>query len=175
MIQWSVCVRERERERKREQQWGWFLFRFPLRVWERESERAFPVPFSEKSSALMSSRWILQKRRWKFEVGKAASHAAVPDVWSAPGQESKRGGKSDVVSAAFRQGQSLWSAGINPTGIQRPSGTQAEDPALTQQSSWNNTLQAFHNVWLTIADVTNRHLLKEYSQLCVRVHHSWMG
>lgn len=166
MIQWNACVREGEREkerwREREQRWGCFLFRFPLRVWERESERAFPVPFSEKSSALMSSRWILQERRWKFEVGKAASHAAVPDVWSASGRESKRGGKSDVMCAAFRQGQSLWSAGINPTGSQRPSGNQAEDPTLTQQPGWNNTLQAFHNVRHTIADVTNsRHLWVE--------------
>lgn len=137
-------------------------------MWERESERAFPVPFSEKSSALMSSRWIVQRRWWKFEVGKAGSHAALPAVWSASGRESKRGGKSDVMSAVSRQGQSLWSAGINPTGIQRPSGIQAEDTTLTQQPSWNNTLQAFHNVWHTIAGVTKtRHLCVEGVQAAV--------
>lgn len=116
-------------ERKGTQLWGCSLFRFPLRVWEQEFERAFLVLFSEKSSGLMSSRWISQKRRWKLQVGKPASKAAILEVLSALGLKIWTKGRCVHMSADSKRGESLWSTATDPTAFKDP---QAENFSLMQ-------------------------------------------
>lgn len=76
---------------------GVFLFGFPWRVSERESEKSFLVFFSEKSSALMSSRWGLGgngKLHFLQECRRSEDAA-------------HRGGKIDVCVVSGQRGNLL--------------------------------------------------------------------
>lgn len=135
------CVCERKR-------WQCFLFRFPLGVWEWESERTFPVPFSEKSSALMSSRWIMQKGRWKLEAGKWGFYL----MFGLPPDENiRREGRVMLCEQSLGRGNPSDPQVLTLYHPKASRGIQAKDPTLTQQHTVSGN---------TIAG-RNRHLLGE--------------
>lgn len=122
MIKLNVSKRGRVQLR------GCSLFSFPSRVWEQEFETAFPVPFSKNSLGLMSSRWIIQRRRWKFQEEEAFSEES--DSKSGPPWDNKARGEGSVMLCVQcpGMGQSLWSTATNPKPSKGPEALRQRSP-----------------------------------------------